>query len=375
MARLGLRNEGGALLSVKSNQLIEIELGYLWDDGTDELSSRRVAFVGYVQTPGKVARVGPGETCDLVAYCPFIRLRDERAHSNEPDFQVSSSKDAVHWLAARAGFSDDQMLLEGSDDRMFLGLEGLDQTQENGVSDPMNSSLMPAFGTELLDSVDEYTRRDGESLIWVRPYDVAGEGFLLCKSNGAYGPTDGVLFSLNESAGPCNPAAPTYHLYELSVEQVPMDPEQYSDLVVVRGKTPAGEYVQATCADLARVADPSHPAWSGGWRHMHCEARDHLQSPALLQQRANELFSERSRLPAVATVETDLLWYDVGWRTVHKGDRFVLTNAVNAGKAYNQGVLSYGATVKQFRVVGFRHFWDGPGTMPRTVLIGRAMWA
>ncbi len=374
MARLRLGNESGAFLAVKSNQLIEIELGYAWDDGTDELAGPRAVFVGYVQTPGKAARVGAGETADLVAYCPFIRLRDERAHSNEPDFQGFTATDAVRWLAQRAGFHETQLHLEGSDEPMYLGFEALDGSRENGEADPTNDSLLPAFGTELIDSVLEYCRRDGESLLWVRPYDAGGQKFQLCKSAGAYGPEDGELFELQEDAGPGSPGMPGYHLYALSVEQVPMDPAQYADMVVVRGRTPGGVCLQAAAGDFARLLDPEHPSWSGGWRHMHCEARDHLQDPAILRRRAQELLAQRSHPALLVTAETDLLWCATAGRGVHKGDRFIITHSQGVGKASRQGVLSFGADLRPFRVVAFRHLWDGPGSMPRTVVIGRAMW-
>ncbi|MFA5715711.1 MAG: hypothetical protein WC998_08220, partial [Candidatus Paceibacterota bacterium] len=82
--------ENTADLNIYPNQMIEIELGYLWSDASD---TKATVFVGYVATPGGTGNVGPDVRNQLVAYGPAIRLRGEKAEGHEPDFQTFSPKD------------------------------------------------------------------------------------------------------------------------------------------------------------------------------------------------------------------------------------------------------------------------------------------
>jgi hypothetical protein len=291
---------------------------------------------------------------------PLLRLRDEKALGMEPDAQILSPVDAVKWLAKRAGFHEDQLAsVLGSSTLMALGTPGADGTMENGISGPEDDSLMPAFGTELLDSALEYCRRDNNSHLWAGPDQTTL--FKLVKSNGDWLVTDGTLYEIKENAADFVAyAAPEYHLYTLDVQRTPMDPDQYADTVVVRGKTPQGRTITSIAQFLT--------ANNGGWRHMHCIARDHLQTYAACTEYAYARLAELNQLPILATVETDVIY------NLALGDRFKITNATESGRAYKAGVLSTEAAPMTFRVVGYRHTWDGPRSMPRTHLIGRSTW-
>lgn len=366
MAGLKLKNRGGAFRTVRPYQMVTVELGYEWDDDSTDLDNNPLVFVGYVVSPGMGARVGLLEDCDVVLYCPLTRLKDEKAFGIEPDFQLHTAKAAVQWLAERAGMHTDQMSLAGSDTAMCYGSIGYDTEETAAEPAPENDALLPAFGSELVRSVEEYAQRDGESIVYLRT-DTTGYGtdnavmWKLVKTNGALASTDGTLYELAEDYDDANYAT-EYHLYSVEADCVGMDPGEYADVVVVRGQALNGARVQAVWGDTSRLTDPADADWAGGWRHVYCEARDHVKTVGLAASRAEEIFGERVRRPDMVTVETDLL------PSITKIDRFTITNATSAGAAYDAGVLS-----KTYRVVSYQHVWHDRETMPRTILTGRSL--
>jgi len=323
---LQLKNTDATTLGITDYQMITVELGYVWDDARDDLTDKLV-FVGYVVSPGRGAQVGPLENCDLVAYDPLIRLRDEKVDGFVPDCQLFTPKGAIGWLAARAGFDATQQSLAGSDVAMYLGDEGYDGEPTNGASDPGNDALMPAFATELAAAVAEFARRDNESLVHCT-YDPTNL-FVLTKTNGQPGASTGSLFTIYEDA-----AAAEYHLYAIDTQDVPMDAGEYADTVVVRGEATDGEPVQAVMWDAERVTDPADGNWGGGWRHIYAETRKHIQTTAAAQAKANDILTKRRKRPRIITVETDVIY------NLTRADRIVVSlHTGSTGKAYQAGAL------------------------------------
>ena len=374
MAGLKLKNNAATFRTTKDYQMVTIELGYQWSDGTTDLPgsfgvTSPLVFIGYIVTPGKGARIGPLENCDVVAYDPMIRLRDEKAEGLEPDFQMFTPKAAVEWLAKRAGFHADQLDILGSDSAMFTGYVGYNNEPDEwqGSPEPANDSLLPAFGSELIASVEEYAKRDAQSEVYCTP-DTSADGnlFKLHKTNGARAVSAGILWEIKEDA-----AETEYHLYNIDVQHVGMDGEQYADCVVARGQDEHGAPIGATADAPERRVDPTDADWNGGWRHTTCISRNHLKREGPARVYAVNALNERKRRPQVATIVTDLLHSSGTY--VQKGDRFRVTNAAASGRAYNAGIRSPDTSTNIFRIESIRHFWDDRADMPRTAVIGRSL--
>ncbi|MFA5716047.1 MAG: hypothetical protein WC998_09915, partial [Candidatus Paceibacterota bacterium] len=325
-------------------------------------------FVGYVATPGGTGNVGPDVRNQLVAYGPAIRLRGEKAEGHEPDFQTFSPKDGVEWMLKRAGFTADQMSLLGDTNPMYLGELGPDGTRTGGGLDADNDALMPAFGSEALASVKEFCRRDNESEWWVIPD--ATHHFKFFKRNGQLGASDGTLFVIKEDGARISDLSdPDYTILgDIHDDTAQMDEGEYADMVVVQGTDSAGQHFYQWAAENARWYDTADPAYSGGWRHMYCEARASMQEEGEATERADQILSKRSRLPVTVDLPTQLI------TALVKGDRFHITEAAGTGIAAKRGILSTTPVPKHFRVVGYSHHWDGTGTFPRTHLQGRSIW-
>ena len=371
-ATLRLKNRAGTYRALAENQLVMIELGYTWSDGSSDFDAAATpyVFVGYVAAPGGMVQPGPQESFEVTLFDPLIRLRDMKAWGYEPDGQTMTAKAAVAWLAARGGFHADQMLLKGSDSAMSLGAPGLDGEQTNGRGGWDNDSLLPSFGADLLDVALEYCRKDDESLLYCWPEPLVG--FMLYKTDGAPGTVitgdahpyraNGDLYTLEEDAD--DTSGTKYHIYDLQVQSVGMDAEEYADTVAVRGVDPAGTPFVAYATEANRIVDPTNADWSGGWGHVYAEAREHCDNAAAAQVRAETVLAERKRRPKVATVTTDVIVL------CKKGDRFKLTSAASSGPVYNANVKDM-----EFRVTSVRHDYAGPGAMPRMILTGRSLSA
>jgi len=359
IAGLKLRNTAGASKTIRDGQLATIELGYSWDDGSNDLTANRYAFTGYVVSPARGAKVGPLENCDVVLFDPMVRLRDEKAHYC-PDFQLDSPVDAVTWLFKRAGFHADQLSIEGSSEPMFSGqADKYADTPDVLEIRPESDALMPAFGSELVRSVEEYAKRDNESLVYCKPDWTYL--FKAYKTNGKLGASDGTLWTIAEDADWS--AKTQYRIYDIAgVERVAVDSDQYADLVIVRGRDAKDRAVTAMYGSPARWTDTTDADYSGGWRHMHCIERDHIADQAAAQALAAEKFAELGRRAEVITFTTDVL------PGLSRGDRIELTNTAASGVLENAGVRS-----STFRVMRFDHVWNGPGQRPMTTITARSL--
>lgn len=362
-AGIELRNKAGVFSTAKDGQIVAVQMGYSWSDGSDDISiGDSLIFAGYVVTPGQNAKVGPIEKADFVLYDPLIRMRDEKAYGLEPDFQFWSPKGAIEWLGARCGIPYAQMDLSGTDVVMRLGTPGYDDDWNNGTQDHRTDSLIPAFGAELLDACMEYARRDNESLLFAKVDGTMDDDdnfnmlWKLYKSDGEPGPTDGTLFTVYEDA-----TGAQYRLFDLNVQSIPMDPEHYADTIVVRGRDIAGGIVQAAASTITRVYDATDANYTGGWHKMYLETRDSLQTEADCRARAIALLNKKSRKPKILTLTTDVL------AGINKGDRIKISrNSGSDGKAYNAGVLDV-----EFRVETISYDYSGPNQWPKCTISGR----
>ena len=362
-AGIELRNKSGVFSTAKDGQIVAVQMGYTWSDGSDDISSGdSLVFAGYVVTPGQNAKVGPIEKADFVLYDPLIRMRDEKAYGLEPDFQFWSPKGAILWLAARCGIPLAQTDLNGTDTIMRLGTPGYDDDWDNGTQDHRTDSLIPAFGAELLDACMEYARRDNESLLFAKVDGTMDDDdnfnmlWKLYKSDGEPGPTDGTLFTVYEDA-----TGEQYRLFDLNVQSIPMDPEHYADTIVVRGRDIAGGIVQAAASTITRVYDNTDANFTGGWHKMYLETRESLQTETDCRARAIALLNKKSRKPKILTLTTDVL------AGINKGDRIKISrNSGGDGKAYNAGVLDV-----EFRVETISYDYSGPNQWPKCIISGR----
>jgi hypothetical protein len=350
-------------LTLYENQMVEIDLGYLWSDGETRIGT---VFIGYIATPGGTAAPRT-VTASVVAYDPVIRLRGEKAHSTEPDFQTFTPKAAVEWLLKRSGFHADQMSLLGSDTPMYLGPVGPDGSQTGGGLDADNAALTPAFGAELLASVEEFCRRDNESEWWIIPD--ATYKFKAYKADGQLSATDGTLYELAEDCGEAQDVtSTTRRVRGLEVENTAMDSGEYADCVIVQGVDSDGNALHQVASLPERWTDTTNDAWSGGWRHMYCETRNSVQTDGQATERADQILSKRSRQPITIRATVDVLG------TVVKGDLVHVTNAAATGPAERLGIRSTTEAPKHFRVLGYEHHWDGRGTWPTTAITARSIY-
>ena len=360
IAGLKLKNNTGAFSAVKDNQLVTIELGYLWDNGDTDLDANPIVFSGYIATPAKGAKVGPIENCDVVLYDATIRLRDEKADDFLPDFQFHSPVTAAQWILKRAGFAAAQQSISGSSSAMFSGYvddEDSAHTTDH-KPDPLSNALKPKFGTELVRSLRDIADRDNESLVYLT-FDYT-EKFIMHKTNGRLASTDGTLYTISEDADWS--AKTKYRAYDVTAERVGMDPDQYADTVIVRGKDATGAPIIAYYHDPARITTPADPDYGGGWRRTVCIERDSIKTVARAQAYAYEKWAKLSRRSEVVTVETDLLY------ALTRIDRIKLDNTAASGRFYNAGVRG-----NTYRVESYNHVWQGPGTMPRTTVVARSL--
>jgi hypothetical protein len=343
--------------------MVEIALGYLWSDGETRTAT---VFCGYVGTPGYDGSGGQKITSSVVAYDPVTRLRGEKAQDLEPDFQTFTPKGAIAWLLKRAGFTDDQMSLLGSDAPMYLGAVAPDGTQTGGGLDADNDALMLGFGTELVAGIEELCRRDNESEWWIIPD--ATHKFKLYKRAGQMGASDGTLFELKEDAPIItDPTAPDLRLLPgLTKETAQMDAGEYADCVIIKTQDPDGNAIHQTASAGERWYDTTDADYSGGWRHMYCEARDAVQSDSLATQRATEILAKRGRRPIIIKATTDVLG------AIIKGERLHITNVAASGVAHRLGVRSTTLAPVHFRVVGYEHSWDR-GSWPVTTITARSI--
>ncbi len=371
MATVRLEQTSGGI-TMYENQLMTIELGYEWSDGTDDKS---LVFAGYIATPGGKGQPGPQLSTTIVAFDPAIRLRGEKGDDTLPDFQTFAPADAVAWCLKRAGYHSSQYTLSGATTPMYMGRVAPDGTQASGELNPDSDEMMPGFGVELLEAVSEYCRRDNESEWWVIPD--ATVKFKFVKNNGAMGATDGALYEVKEDgARTVSYSTPSqvladvveYRCYNIDDDTAQMDPGSYADCVILKSQTPDGEAIHHTETDWARIVDTADSAWSGGWRHMYCEVRRSVDSIGLATQRAAEILAEKSRLPKSVTASCDLI------PAIVRGDRYHITEVAGTGLAERRGVRSTVLAPKHLRVMGYRHTWDGSGKFPQTVLQGRSIW-
>ena len=341
-AGLKLKNNAGPFASAKSGQFVMIQLGYRYADGTTDLtdSPPPVVFTGYIATVGVKAQVGPLENCDVVCHGPAIRLRDEKADT-VPDMAVFSPKTAVSWLATRAGFDPTtQQNLLGTTTLMGLGPRSFDDNDATSFGDATCDALRPAFGSELAASVDEYCRRDLESEWWVRP-DYA-KGFVLEKMANQWAVGDGTLWTVNENADASS--ATEFTIYDLQKDAIPMDADEYADLVLIRGRTTEGWDFEVSDADFSRLTDPANADYTGGWRKMHVEARDHLQTAADARAYCIQKLTKLKRRCIIARLTTDIV------KGMVHGDRVYITSAAASGRVHNAGLrnMTFRATVRGY---------------------------
>lgn len=378
-AKLILKNEVGQFVNSFEGQLCSIQMGYQWSNYTVDIESvvdgenKSLIFSGYVTSPGYSAAPNSADVCEVILFDPMIKLKDEKAYGLEPDFQFYSPKDSIAWIAYRAGFDINQLDLNGSTIPMYLNAPDTKYKGETDASTGIltfnEDLLVPAFGTELLDSAVEYAKKDDESLLFILPNYTYSSGYSylykLYKSPGLPGVADElhplrldgtsstICYDIYEDASDAQ-----YHLYELSLETIQMDPENYADYIVVKGKTKDGIDIFATKTENIQYF-PDNTNFVGSWRKMKCVSRDHLQTIVDCQEVADALYKDLSRRARVITIKTDII------PGLTKGDKFKVTKNISGNRTAYADALDV-----EFRVISLSYNYS-VNTLPRMTIIGR----